>query len=96
MTSDAAALQSLKDRFANWQQSMSKNPRHPIWPQIYDMLLSDLTFRTIAHAAGLNPECGLHSPILSRGLIGSYWTEQALYIRRLGALFDPQEVYSAI
>lgn len=76
-------LRSLTARYSNWRRWMRDDAVHPIWPQIYNMLLSDLTFRTIVHAADLNPECGLHSPILARGLIAGYYTEQALFVRRL-------------
>jgi hypothetical protein len=77
------ALVAYRSKAAKWHRWLRTDAHHAIWKQIYAMLLSDLTYRTLSAAAQADRESALHSPILSRGLIAGYAAAQGLAIRRL-------------
>jgi len=80
---DKGALTSYRATTAEWWRWLKTDRHHALWPQIYSMLLEDLTFRSLAAAAEADKESALHSPILARGLIQGYAATQGLSIRRL-------------
>jgi hypothetical protein len=80
---DKAALARSRQKRERWQRWLHSDPNHAIWNQIASMLLQDLTFRALAAAADADPESGLHSPIIRRGLTLGYAATQGLAVRRL-------------
>jgi hypothetical protein len=68
---------------AAWWRWLRTDDHHALWPQIYSMLIGDMTFRTLAAAAEADKESALHSPIIKRGLLQGYAATQGLSIRRL-------------
>ena len=80
---DKASLASYRAKIAKWRRWLRTDVHHALWPQIYSMLLEDLTFRTLAAAAEADKESALHSPILARGLLQGYAAVQGLSVRRL-------------
>jgi hypothetical protein len=80
---DKVSLKSYRAKAAQWWRWLKTDKHHALWPQIYSMLLEDLTFRTLTAAAEADKESALHSPILARGLIQGHAATQGLSIRRL-------------
>jgi hypothetical protein len=76
-------LRAYRARTAKWWRWLRTDTHHALWPQIYSMILEDMTFRTLAAAAQADQESVLHSPILARGLLQGYAATQGLSIRRL-------------
>ena len=80
---DKDRLAKYRGMRAKWWRWLRTDKYHALWPQIYSMLLGDLTFRTIAAAAEADRESALYCPILMRGLVEGYAGMQSLAIRRL-------------
>lgn len=80
---DRESLRAYRVRAEKWWRWLKTDSHHALWPQIYSMVLEDMTFRTLATAADLDKESVLHSPILARGLLQGYAAMQGLSIRRL-------------
>ena len=80
---DRASLEAYRTKTAKWWRWLKTDKHHALWPQIYSMILEDLTFRTLAAAAEADKESALHCPILARGLLQGYAATQGLSIRRL-------------
>jgi hypothetical protein len=76
-------LKAYREKEAVWHQWLRTDEHHAIWPQIYAMLLSDLTFRTIAHAADNDKESALHNRLIRQAFTQGYLATQGLAIRRL-------------
>ena len=78
-----STLQAYERCLEKWRRWLRDDPHHALWPQIYSMLMTDMTFRAIAAAAEADPESALHSPILVRAITTGYASDQALSVRRL-------------
>ena len=76
-------LQAYERCLQKWRRWLRDDPHHALWPQIYSMLLADMTFRAIAAVADADPKSALHSPILMRAIVTGYASDQALSVRRL-------------
>jgi hypothetical protein len=80
---DKTSLAQYRRSRAKWRRWLATDEHHGIWKQIYNMLLDDLTFRTLACAAEADPDGVLQNPLIARGLIQGYAATQGLPIRRL-------------
>jgi hypothetical protein len=80
---DKTSLAQYRKNRAKWRRWLTTDQHHAIWKQIYDMVLDDLTFRTLACAAEADPDSVLQNPLIVRGLIQGYAATQGLPIRRL-------------
>ncbi len=80
---DKDSLKLYRAKIGEWWRWLKTDKHHALWPQIYSMLLEDMTFRTLAAAADADKESALHSPILARGLLQGFAATQGLGIRRL-------------
>jgi hypothetical protein len=80
---NGSTLQAYERSLEKWRRWLRNDPHQALWPQIYSMLLADMTFRAIAAAADADPESALHSPILVRAITTGYASDQALSVRRL-------------
>ena len=80
---NGSTLQAYERCLEKWRRWLRNDPHQALWPQIYSMLLADMTFRAIAAAADADPESALHSPILVRAITTGYASDQALSVRRL-------------
>ncbi len=78
-----STFQAYERCLEKWRRWLRDDPHQALWPQIYSMLLADMTFRSIAAAAAADPESALHSPILVRAITTGYASDQALSVRRL-------------
>jgi hypothetical protein len=78
-----STLEAYERCLEKWRRWLRDDPHQALWPQIYSMLLADMTFRSIAAAAEADPESALHSPILVRAITTGYASDQALSVRRL-------------
>ena len=67
-----STLQAYERCLEKWRRWLRDDPHQALWPQIYSMLLADMTFRSIAAAAEADPESALHSPILVRAITAGY------------------------
>jgi hypothetical protein len=63
------ALAQLRTKSAIWRRWLRTDQHHARWPQIYAMLLQDITFRTLSAAAAIDRESALHSPVIERGIV---------------------------
>jgi hypothetical protein len=70
----------LRKKWLSWLQA---DPNHPIWSQLFKIVLNDLAVRTLAAAAEDDPQSPLHNPLLARALIEGHQDAQILGIRRL-------------
>jgi hypothetical protein len=77
------ALRAYREKSAIWYQWFRTDEHHAIWPQIYSMLVSDITFRTIAYAADHDKESALHNQLVRQAFTQGYLATQGLAIRRL-------------
>lgn len=80
---NGSTLEAYERCLEKWRRWLRDDPHQALWPQIYSMLLADMTFRAIAAAADADPESALHSPILVRAITTGYASDQALTVRRL-------------
>jgi hypothetical protein len=76
-------LTAYREQEATWQQWLRTDEHHPIWPQIYTMVVNDITFRTIAYAADHDKESALHNSLVRQAFTQGYLATQGLTIRRL-------------
>jgi hypothetical protein len=77
------ALKAYREKEAIWYQWLRTDEHHPIWPQIYSMVVNDITFRTLAYAADHDAESGLHNNLIRQAFTQGYLATQGLAIRRL-------------
>jgi hypothetical protein len=80
---DKASLASYRTKKEKWWRWLRTDNHNALWPQIYSMIIADMTFRTLAIAADADKESGLHSPIIRRGIVQGHASTQGLSIRRL-------------
>lgn len=80
---DKLSLASYRAKTAKWWRWLRTDDHHALWPQIYRMIIADMTFRTLAAAAEADRESALHSPIIMRSIVEGYAATQGLAIRRL-------------
>ncbi len=80
---DHRSLTKYRACMDKWVRWMRTDPHHALWPQIYSMLIADMTYRCIARAANADPQSALHSPIIRRAISDGYAAGQGLAIRRL-------------
>lgn len=78
-----ASLASYRTKKAKWWRWLRTANQNALWPQIYAMIIEDMTFRTLVAAADADKESGLHSPIIRRGILQGNAATQGLAIRRL-------------
>jgi hypothetical protein len=78
-----ASLASYRTKKAQWWRWLRTDNQNALWPQIYAMIIEDMTFRTLVAAADADKESGLHSPIIRRGILQGNAATQGLAIRRL-------------
>jgi hypothetical protein len=76
-------LTAYRAKEATWHQWLRTDEFHPIWPQIYTMIVNDITFRTIAYAADHDKESALHNDLIRQAFTQGYLATQGLTIRRL-------------
>ena len=76
-------LTAYRKKEATWSKWLRTDEHHPIWPQIYTMVVSDITFRTVAYAAGRDKESALHNNLVRQAFTQGYLATQGLTIRRL-------------
>jgi hypothetical protein len=76
-------LTAYREKEATWYQWLRTDEHHPIWPQIYTMVVNDITFRTIAYAADHDKESALHNNLVRQAFTQGYLATQGLTIRRL-------------
>jgi hypothetical protein len=70
----------LREKWLAWLQA---DPNHPIWSQLFKMVVNDLAVRTLAAAAEEDPQSPLHNPLLVRTILEGHQDAQILGIRRL-------------
>jgi hypothetical protein len=75
---DKTSLASYRTTAAKLWRWLRTDDHHALWPQIYSMLIGDMTFRTLAAATEADKESALHSPIIQRGLLQGYAATQRL------------------
>jgi hypothetical protein len=80
---DKASLASYRTKAEKWWRWLKTDDHHALWPQIYSMLIGDMTFQTLAVAAEADKDSALNSPIIQRGLLQGYAATQGVAIRRL-------------
>jgi HEPN superfamily AbiU2-like protein len=76
-------LTAYREKEATWHQWLRTDEYHPIWPHIYTMVVSDITFRTIAFAADHDKESALHNNLVRQAFTQGYLATHGLTIRRL-------------
>ena len=68
---------------AKWLNQMGSPKTHSVWGQLWKMIYSDLSLRTIGLITEIEPNCPLNNPMVRRLAIEGYAPLQALGIRRL-------------
>jgi hypothetical protein len=76
-------LTAYREQEATWYQWLRTDEHHPIWPQIYTIVVNDITFRTFADAADHDKESALHNSLVRQSFTQGYLATQGLTIRRL-------------
>jgi hypothetical protein len=80
---DKAALNSFRQKRAQWSDWLDGDPDHAIWNAVCMLVWRDTTFSAISKLALQNLEGPLHTTLLGETIVNGHVTMQALALRRL-------------
>jgi hypothetical protein len=80
---DKDRLKRYRELCKKWLVWMQADPNHPIWSQLFKIVVNDLAVRTLAAAAEDDAQSPLHNPLLVRTILEGHQDAQILGIRRL-------------
>jgi hypothetical protein len=80
---DRAALNSFRQKRAQWSNWLDDDPDHAIWNVVHTLVWRDTTFTALSKLALENPESPLHAPLLAETIVNGHVTMQVLALRRL-------------
>jgi hypothetical protein len=80
---DKDRLRRYRELRKKWLAWLQADPNHPIWSQLFKIVVNDLAVRTLAAAAEEDPQSPLHNPLLVRTILEGHQDAQILGIRRL-------------
>jgi hypothetical protein len=80
---DKDRLRKHRELRKKWLAWLQADPNHPIWSQLFKIVVNDLAVRTLSAAAENDPQSPLHNPLLVRTILEGHQDAQILGIRRL-------------
>jgi len=80
---DKNALRRYRELRKKWLAWLQADSNHPIWSQLFKIVVNDLAVRTLVAAAENDPQSSLHNPLIVRIILEGHQDAQILGIRRL-------------
>lgn len=80
---DKTALNSFRQKRAQWVDWLDDDPEHAIWTAISGLVWRDTAFAAISKLARDNPEGPLNTTLIGEAIVTGHVTTQVLALRRL-------------